>query len=107
MLIDRRQRRLPGPEMCRCLRVSPSGFYDWRERPPSTREIDNQRLLTRIRAMHVESDGVLGAGRIWEDLRYAGETLFFNEGIGKHVCPLLNLNGQDLCIFTKDRISRF
>ena len=59
--------------MCRCLRVSPSGYYGWRDRPQSRRERANQRLLARIRTLHRESDGVLGSPRMWETLRYDGE----------------------------------
>jgi len=60
--------------MCRCLKVSHSGYYGWRERPLSSREKDNQRLLERIKTLHTESDSVKGSGRIWDDLRYAGES---------------------------------
>ncbi len=77
-MIERCREAFPVRMMCRRLKVSASGFYDWRERPMSAREIDNQRLLTRIKSLHAESDGVLGAGRLWEDLRYAGETCSFN-----------------------------
>lgn len=45
--------------MCRCLRVSTSGFYGWAKRPPSEREVKNWRLLLRIRAHHEASDGVM------------------------------------------------
>ena len=31
--------------MCRSLKISPSGYYDWRERPLSARAQDNDRLL--------------------------------------------------------------
>lgn len=58
--------------MCRCLRVSTSGYYGWRERPPSARARFNEDLLGRIKKLHEESDGVMGAPRIWEDLSYAG-----------------------------------
>ena len=59
--------------MCRCLRVSPSGYYGWATRPPSPRAQANARLLTQIRQLHADQDGVVGSQRIWEDLRYAGE----------------------------------
>ena len=59
--------------MCRCLRVSPSGYYGWATRPPSARAQENARLLARIRQLHADQDGVVGSPRIWEDLRYAGE----------------------------------
>lgn len=77
-MIERCREAFPIRMMCRCLDVSPSGFYDWRDCPMSARAIDNRRLLTRIEALHAESDGVLGAGRIWEDLRFDGETASFN-----------------------------
>ena len=59
--------------MCRCLQVSASGYYGWAARVPSARTQENARLLTRIRQLHADSDGVIGSPRIWEDLRYAGE----------------------------------
>ncbi len=77
-MIERCRTAFPIRMMCRCLDVSPSGYYDWRDRPLSARDRDNQRLLRRIEALHLDSDGVLGAGRIWEDLRFAGETASFN-----------------------------
>lgn len=60
--------------MCRCLRVSTSGFHAWSKRGPSRREQDNQRLLGRIREIHVASDGVLGMPRMHEALSWEGET---------------------------------
>lgn len=47
--------------MCRCLRVSPSGYYDWATRPPSPRAQANARLLTQIRQLHADQDGVVGS----------------------------------------------
>lgn len=60
--------------MCRCLKVSTSGFHAWNKRPLSAHATDNQRLLTRIREFHAASDGVMGMPRMHEDLSYAGET---------------------------------
>lgn len=60
--------------MCRCLKVSPSGYYDWAARQSSPRQIDNDRLLGRIRAIHEDSQGAIGAPRMHEDLMEAGET---------------------------------
>ena len=64
--------------MCRCLRVSASGYYDWSKRLPSTRQLDNERLLDRIRELHEDSRGTLGAGRMQEDLADAGEPVGLN-----------------------------
>ncbi len=67
--------------MCRCLRVSRSGFYGWAERPPSDRELDNRRLLARIREHHKASDGVMGAPRMREELlQVSRDTDFFAVG---------------------------
>lgn len=74
--------------MCRLLGVSSSGFYDAVERPLSCRAVENERLLDQIRALHAESDGVRGSPRIYDELRYRGETC------GKHrVARLMRLAG--------------
>ena len=73
-MIERCRDAFPIRMMCRCLRVSSSGYYGWRDRPLSARARDNQRLLKRIEALHAASDGVMGSPRIWDDLRYEGET---------------------------------
>jgi len=58
--------------MCRVLGVSPSGYYAWRYRPPSTRAQADQRLLEQVRAIHVQSRQTDGAPRIHVELREAG-----------------------------------
>jgi len=73
-MIERCRDAFPVRLMCRCLRVSPSGYYGWRDRPASLRKQANQRLLVRIRNLHEESDGVFGSPRMWEELRYVGES---------------------------------
>lgn len=60
--------------MCRCLRVSASGFHAWCKRPMSRRQADNERLLVKIRARHAASDGVMGMPRMHEELGFEGET---------------------------------
>jgi putative transposase len=60
--------------MCRCLKVSPSGYYAWESRRPSARELDNARLYKRIEEIHEDSGGVIGAPRMHEDLVAEGET---------------------------------
>ena len=77
-MIERCREAFPVRMMCRCLRVSPSGYYVWRGRPLSQRARDNRRLLIRIKALHTESDGVLGSPRMWDALRYAGESCGLN-----------------------------
>ena len=78
-MIERCREAFPVALMCRCLDVSSSGFHGWRDRRPSARADDNERLLKRIKALHAESDGVIGSPRVWNDLRYEGETCSLNQ----------------------------
>lgn len=73
-MIERCRDAFPIRMMCRCLDVSPSGYYGWRERPLSPRARENARLSERIENLHAVSECVLGSPRIWQDLRYAGES---------------------------------
>ena len=58
--------------MCRVLRVSPSGYYAWRQRPPSAHARQDQVVLTAIRMWHARSDATYGAPRLRDDLRGVG-----------------------------------
>lgn len=78
----------PVAMMCRCLEVSSSGYYAWSGRKPGPRAQDNARLLVRIREMHEDSKGVLGAPRIQEDLVEEGEVVSLNR-----VARLMAANG--------------
>ena len=86
--MDRCRGEFPVRLMCRCLRVSPSGYYAWCKRRPSLRALDNERLLGRIRKLHEDSDGVFGSPRMWEELRYEGETCSKNR-----VARLMRIDG--------------
>jgi putative transposase len=57
--------------MCRVLAVSASGYYAWRQRPPSARARADGELNTRICAIHQYSRGTYGAPRIHQELRAA------------------------------------
>ena len=54
--------------MCRVLKVSASGYYAWRDRPPCRRAIDNAVLTERIRSVHTESDATYGMPRVRAEL---------------------------------------
>jgi len=58
--------------MCRVLGVSPSGYYAWKNRPPSPRAVANGRLLSRIREIHVFSRETYGQPRMYAELRDDG-----------------------------------
>jgi len=54
--------------MCRVLAVSASGYYAWRQRPPSARARADVELTSRITAIHQYSRATYGAPRIHEEL---------------------------------------
>jgi len=54
--------------MCRVLEVSRSGYHAWRRRPPGPRAVEDARLTSRIRELHLKRRGVYGSPRIWSDL---------------------------------------
>jgi putative transposase len=58
--------------LCQVLGVSPSGYYAWRDRPPSAREGKNQCLLERMREIHAFSRQTYGRPRIYAELRDEG-----------------------------------
>lgn len=87
-MIERCRDAFPIRLMCRCLNVSPSGYYDWQGRSPSARTQANERLVKKIRRLHEESDGVMGSPRIWEELRYEGILCSINR-----VARLMRVNG--------------
>jgi putative transposase len=57
--------------MCRVLAVSASGYYAWRQRPPSARARADAGLTARIRTIHQYSRGIYGAPRIHQELQAA------------------------------------
>ena len=53
---------------CRVLRVSASGYYAQRSRPPSARALWHAYLTELIRAVHLDSRGTYGARRVHAEL---------------------------------------
>jgi putative transposase len=58
----------PVARLCRVLRVSTSGYYAWRARPPSARAVADAALTATIRAIHAGSRGTYGAPRVHAEL---------------------------------------
>ncbi len=67
--IDDHRDEFPITLMCKALNVSPSGYYAWRQRPPSTREMANQKLYEKIEAVYEANYQVYGSPRIYRELR--------------------------------------
>lgn len=80
---------LPVKLMCRAAEASRSGYYAWKKRPESRREIENRSLVARIKAIHIETKKAYGSRRIHAELRGLGvvcdrhrvERLMRREGI--------------------------
>ncbi len=64
--------------MCRCLKVSPSGYYAWVGRKSGLRALANACVLKGIRHFHEDSGGILGAPSILEDLQDEGIKVSLN-----------------------------
>ena len=58
--------------MCRVLKVSKSGYYGWRHRPPSARAKADAALAERIGRVHRDSRETYGAPRVHAELRSSG-----------------------------------
>ncbi len=61
--------------LCRCMRVTRSGFYAWARRGLSARAQRDLVLRTKLRAFHAASGKRYGRPRLWKDLKEDGEAL--------------------------------
>ena len=71
--IHRRRHQHSIRKMCRLLRVSRSGYYDWSQRAESVRSLRDRELRLLIRQTHLESGGVYGARKVHRELLRLGE----------------------------------
>jgi len=63
---------------CRVLKLSPSGYYAWCGRGVSAREIEDARLIDKIRNIYDATSGVYGVRRIYRQLLADGENCSVN-----------------------------
>lgn len=56
-------------KMCRALKISKSGYYSWRTRPKSTRDLSNEKLDHHIRTIYKQNKGRYGSPRIFRELK--------------------------------------
>jgi putative transposase len=71
-LIDAEKAKYSISLLCRVLRVSRSGYYDWKDRPPSRRDRENAALIEKIREIHYRSRQIYGYPRVHAELRALG-----------------------------------
>ena len=87
--IDRQKKAFPVGRLCRLLKVSRSGYYDYLERGGSCKPNEEMALITRAREIHRINKGVYGSRRLAQALqaigyqvgRYRARTLMQRAGI--------------------------
>src|SRR5829696_8543562 len=62
----------PVSVLCRMLKVSRSGYYDWKDRPLSRRDRENVALMEKIREVHDRSRRTYSYPRVRAELRALG-----------------------------------
>jgi putative transposase len=70
--IEDHRHEFPVSRMCQVLTVSSSGYYAWRTRPVSAREMANRQLVEKIKVVHTESHETYGSPRIYRELKEDG-----------------------------------
>ncbi len=68
-LIDAEKASYPISLLCKVLRVSRSGYYDWKDRPPSKRARENATLTHQITQIYQRSRETYGYPRVHAELR--------------------------------------
>ena len=71
--IDTERGRFGVEPICRILGVSASAYYQRASGERSARELEDERLLERIREIHARNYFAYGSWRMWRALRRAGE----------------------------------
>jgi len=74
--------------LCQGLNLSPSGYYAWRQRPVSRREMANRALMHKIEVAHRDSDETYGSPRVYQELKAQGVACSENR-----VARLMRLRG--------------
>lgn len=86
--IEEQGDQYPVSRMCRVLRVSRTGYLQWRVRAPSARQRSNDKLGAQLRVIHAETGRNYGRIRLWKVLTQRGQQ------VGQErVRRLMKLNG--------------
>jgi putative transposase len=124
--IDAEKANFPVAVLCKVLSVSRSGYYAWRDRPPSRRNRQDAALIAKIYEIHQRSRETYGSPRIHAELRSIGircgrkrvAKLMRKEGLrgcirGRRKCttrrdrralPAEDLVGRDFAATAPDRL---
>lgn len=72
--IDVHRNEFPLSAMIRVLKVSKSGYFDWKKRGPSKKEQRNNALVRKIEQIHQGSRKTYGSPRVHQALKGLGES---------------------------------
>jgi putative transposase len=92
-LIKAEKASYPVSVLCRVLKVSRSGYYDWKDRSPSKRDQENAALTQKIREVHDRSRRTYGYPRVHAELKALGVRCS-----RKRVARLMSKAGLQGCI---------
>jgi putative transposase len=70
--IDENRARFGVEPICREIEVSASAYRTRKTASPSARAVRDEHLLSEIRRVHAESNGVYGQLKVWDELRDEG-----------------------------------
>jgi len=73
VFVDEQRERFGVEPICRTLGVSASAYYQRATGKRSTRSLEDERLLERIREIHSANYFAYGSWRMWKALERAGE----------------------------------
>jgi putative transposase len=76
--IEDHREAFPVRTMCAVLEVSHSGYYAWRDRPDSARDVADRDLAADIRRVHADNRAVYGSPRVHAALRAEGRRVGVN-----------------------------
>ena len=86
--------QFPVSLLCRVVGVSRQGFYAWKRRSPSTRELADRKLSERIKQIYTETEEIYGAPRIYSELKL-GDCIRVGKKRVARLMRQLGLRGAD------------
>ena len=66
------RKNYPIERLLKVLNIRKSGYYKWLSRTPSKREIENDKILSEIKAAYLNSRGMYGSPRVYKCLHNKG-----------------------------------
>lgn len=88
--------QFPVSLLCRVVGVTRQGYYAWKRRPPSARELADRELSERIREIYAETEEIYGAPRIHSELKL-GDGIRIGKKRVARLMRQLSIRGADGC----------